>query len=195
MTIFTGLKRLGAGLIVASSLVVAGHSALAQELSDAHLAAARAAISALKSTDQFDIVIPAAAEQLKTELIRSNADLQEVISATIDEEALKIVPRRAGLEKEAAQIYAKSFTQEELTAIADFYNSAPGQKLIDNGPLVTRELIKSAEIWSSGIARDLAQNVNAALQAKIGARPKVDDETVPAPTTETAPTTEAAPKP
>ncbi|OCW57963.1 DUF2059 domain-containing protein [Hoeflea olei] len=178
MTIFTGLKRFGAGLIVASSLVIAGHSALAQDISDDHIAAARAAIAALKSTDQFDAVIPAAAEQLKVELIRSNADLQEVISATIDEEALKIVPRRADLEKEAAQIYAKAFTKEELQAIADFYNSGPGKKLIDNGPLVTRELIKSAEIWSSGIARDLAQNVNQALQEKIGARPKVGDEEV-----------------
>ncbi|MDP3525518.1 MAG: DUF2059 domain-containing protein [Hoeflea sp.] len=181
MTNFTGLKRFGAGLIVASSLVIVGHSARAQDLSPEHIAAARAAISALQSTDQFDAVIPVAAEQLKTELIRSNADLQEIISVTIDEEALKIVPRRADLEREAAQIYAKAFTQEELTAISDFYNSGPGRKLIDNGPLVTRELIKSAEIWSSGIARDLAQNVNTALQEKIGARPKVTDESTPAP--------------
>ena len=116
---------------------------------------------------------------MKTSLIRANADLQEVISTTIDEEALKIVPRRGDLEKEAAQIYAKAFTKEELTAIADFYNSGPGKKLIDNGPLVTRELIKSAEIWSAGISRDLAQNVNTALQEKIGARPKVDGEAKP----------------
>lgn len=179
MTILTGLKRFGAGVIVASSLAVAGHSAVAQELSEDHLQAARAAITALNSTDQFDGIIPASAEQLKTSLIRSNADLQEVISATIDEEALKIVPRRGDLEREAAQIYAKAFTKEELTAIADFYNSAPGKKLIDNGPLVTRELIKSAEIWSAGIGRDLAQNVNKALQEKIGARPKVEGEKQP----------------
>jgi len=191
MTIITGLKRFGAGMIVASSLALASQPALAQEISSEHLAAARAAITALKSTDQFDAVIPGTAEQLKVNLIRANADLQEIISATIDEEALKIVPRRADLEKEAAQIYAKAFTQEELTAIADFYNSPAGVKLIDNGPLVTRELIKSAEIWSSGIARDLADNTNKALQEKIGARPKVDGETVPAPVTDPVP----APKP
>lgn len=178
MTIFTGLKRFGVGVIVASTFAIASHSALAQDASEAQLAAARSAITALKATDQFDAIIPSAAEQLKTELIRSNADLQEVISTTIDEEALKIVPRRGDLEKEAAQIYAKSFTQEELTAIADFYNSPAGKKLIENGPLVTRELIKSAEIWASGVSRDLAQNVNVALQAKIGARPKVTDEAV-----------------
>ncbi|WP_322990270.1 MULTISPECIES: DUF2059 domain-containing protein [unclassified Hoeflea] len=176
MTILTGLKRFGAGMIVASSLVAAGHSASAQDISDAHLAAARAAITALGSTDQFDAIIPATAEQLKTSLIRANADLQEVISTTIDEEALKIVPRRGDLEREAAQIYAKAFTQEELTAIAEFYTSPPGKKLIENGPLVTRELIKSAEIWSSGISRDLAENVNKSLQETIGARPKVNVE-------------------
>ncbi|MDP2733016.1 MAG: DUF2059 domain-containing protein [Hoeflea sp.] len=187
MTIFTGLKRFGAGMIVASSLALASQPALAQEISSEHLAAARAAITALKSTDQFDAVIPASAEQLKVNLIRANADLQEIISATIDEEALKIVPRRADLEKEAAQIYAKAFTQEELTAIADFYNSPAGVKLIENGPLVTRELIKSAEIWSSGIGRDLAENTNKALQEKIGARPKVDGEAAPEATPAPAP--------
>jgi hypothetical protein len=45
------------------------------------------------------------------QLIRANADLQEVISTTVDEEALKIVPRRGDLEREAAQIYAKAFTE------------------------------------------------------------------------------------
>lgn len=173
MTIFTGLKHFGAGMIVISSLALAGQAATAQELSEDHLLAARSAITALRSTDQFDAIIPAAAEQLKTSLIRANADLQEIISTTVDDEALKIVPRRGDLEREAAAIYAKAFTKEELTAIADFYNSAPGRKLIDNGSLVTRELIKSAEIWSAGIARDLAENVNKSLQAAVGARPKV----------------------
>jgi len=176
MTILTGLKRFGAGMIVISSLAAASHSAVAQEVADDHLAAARAAISALGSTDQFDAIIPGAAEQLKTNLIRANADLQEVISDTVDEEALKIVPRRGDLEKEAAQIYAKSFSKEELTAIADFYNSPTGEKLIENGPLVTREVIKAAEIWSSGVARDLNVNVNKVLEEKVGSRPKVDEQ-------------------
>jgi len=175
MTILTGLKRFGAGMILASSLAVASHSVVAQELSDDHIAAARAAITALKSTDQFDQIIPAAAEQLKTNLIRANADLQEVISVTVDEEALKIVPRRGDLEKEAAQIYAKAFSKEELTAIADFYNSAAGKKLIETGPLVTREVIKSVDIWSSGVSRDLADNVNKSLQEKVGERPTLSD--------------------
>ena len=176
MTILTGLKRFGAGMIVISSLAVAGHSAVAQEIGEDHLAAARTAISALGSTDQFDGIIPGAAEQLKINLIRANADLQQVISDTVDEEALKIVPRRADLEKEAAQIYAKAFSKEELVAIANFYSSDAGKKLIETGPLVTRELIKSADIWSSGVTRDLADSVNKAIETKVGERPKLAED-------------------
>lgn len=176
MTIFTGLKRFGAGMIVISSLAVAGHSAVAQELSEDHLAAARSAIAALGSTDQFDAIIPEGAEELKINMIRANADLQEVISATVDEEALKIVPRRGDLEKEAAQIYAKAFTKEELTAIAEFYSSPAGKKLIETGPLVTRELVKSADIWAAGVARDMAANVKKSLTEKVGERPTLSDD-------------------
>ncbi|MGJ8570244.1 MAG: DUF2059 domain-containing protein [Hoeflea sp.] len=175
MTILTGLKRFGAGMIVISSLATASHSALAQEVSEDHLAAARTAIAALGATDQFDALIPGTAEQLKVNLIRANADLQEVISATVDEEALKIVPRRGDLEKEAAQIYAKSFSKEELLAIADFYSSAAGKKLIENGPLVIREVMKAAEIWSSGMARDLRVNVSKTLEEKVGERPTMPE--------------------
>lgn len=175
MTIFTGLKRMGAGMIVASSLAFASQAAVAQEVSDDHLAAARAAITALQATDQFDAIIPAAAERLKISLIRANGDLQEIISETVDAQALEIVGRRADLEREAAQIYAKTFTKEELVAITDFYNSEPGKKLIDNGALVTRELLKSAEIWTAGVNRDLAENVNKKLQEVVGARPRLED--------------------
>ena len=176
MTILTGLKRFGAGMIVISSLATVSHSALAQEISDDHLAAARTAIAALGATDQFDAIIPGTAEQLKMNLIRANADLQEVISVTVDEEALKIVPRRGDLEKEAAQIYAKAFSKEELTAIAEFYSSDAGKKLIENGPLVIREVVKAAEIWSSGMARDLRVNVSKVLEEKVGERPRLAEE-------------------
>ena len=176
MTILTGLKRFSAGMIVISGLAAASHSVQAQEISDDHLAAARTAIAALGSTDQFDRIIPGTAEQLKVNLIRANADLQEVISTTVDEEALKIVPRRSDLEKEAAQIYAKAFSKEELTEIAEFYSSPTGKKLIESGPLVIREVMKAAEIWSSGVARDLNVNVSNALAEKVGERPRMTDD-------------------
>jgi uncharacterized protein len=78
---------------------------------------------------------------------------------------MALASRRADLEKEAAMAYAKVFSEKELTEIATFYNSDSGKKLLDSGPAVTRELLKAAEIWQNGVARDLAQQVGETLAA------------------------------
>ena len=75
------------------------------------------------------------------------------------------MPRRTDLEKEAALAYARVFSEEDLNAIAAFYNSEAGKKLLSDGPIVTRELFKAADIWQRGVARDLAQSVGAKLAA------------------------------
>jgi hypothetical protein len=89
--------------------------------------------------------------------------------------------RRGDLEREAAQIYAKAFTEEELTAIADFYNSpARVRKLIENGPLVTRELLKSADIWSvrESVATWPRTSTRCIQEDQVGERPKVSNDKV-----------------
>ncbi|PWW04463.1 hypothetical protein DFR52_1011161 [Hoeflea marina] len=200
MKISTGFKRSGAAVIVASGLVLGGfiaNPAFAQDATPEHVAAARTAIAALGATDQFDAILPNAAEQLKASLIQSTPDLQEEISATVDEKVYDLVPRRGDLEREAAAIYAKTFSEADLKAIADFYSSDAGKHLIENGPLVTRELLKAAEIWSNGIQRDLSTEVATALQAKLGDRTKLikpATEGADAPA-DTAPPTLVAPKP
>ncbi len=144
--------------------------ASAQDISDTHIKAARAALDALNATDQFDAILPQAAAALKAELIQKNPDLQQNISQIVDEKTLALVSRRADLEKEAATVYARVFSEEDLAAIATFYNSGPGKKLLTEGPIVTRELIKAAEIWQRGVARDLAQSVGTELAKVIAAQ-------------------------
>ena len=141
--------------------------ALAKEIAESHLKAARAAVAAIHATEEFDKILPQAANALKAELIRKNPDLQEVIVKIVDEETLALAARRADLEKEAALAYAKVFTEADLTAIADFYNTDTGRRLLEAGPIVTRELFKAADIWQRGIARDLATGVGSKLAAII----------------------------
>lgn len=148
----------------------AAASAFAQEeISDEHRAAAREAIRALGATDQFDQILPRAAAQLKSTLIQATPNYEDAIDVTVDEVALALAGRRADLEREAALIYARNFTEEELEAISEFYNSEAGQKLLDRGADVTRELLRSAEIWANGISRDLATETDTALEARLGA--------------------------
>jgi hypothetical protein len=147
----------------ASAVVLLSLPAQAQEVSPDHLQAARAAVSAIKATDPFDAILPQAAAILKQNLIQKNPDMQEVIIKTVDEKTIALAPRRADLEKEAALAYAKVFSADELNAIATFYGSTAGQKLLTEGPLVVRDLAKAADIWQRGVARDLAAEVGKSL--------------------------------
>jgi hypothetical protein len=142
--------------IVAMLAPVVSH---AQDVSDSHLAAARSAIAELGATDPFDAILPATAQGLKGRLIANNPDLEQEISEIVDEQTLALVSRRGDLEGEAARIYASAFTEEELNAISGFYETEPGKKLLQNGPIIAREVSVSAEIWARGIERDLLENV------------------------------------
>ena len=120
MSIIMRVKTGCAGLMIAA-VMTAGAPAFAQEPSESHLAAARQAITALHATDEFDAILLNAALQLKGNLIQATPDIQPEIDETVDEVAISLASRRGDLEKEAAAIYAKTFTEEELTTIADFY--------------------------------------------------------------------------
>ncbi len=141
----------------------------AQEVADSHLAKAREAIAAIKATDQFDQVLPASAFALKEQLIQKDPNLIDKISEVVDDETIKLATRRGDMEREAALAYARVFSEEELAAITEFYKSPVGQKLITDGPIATREMIKAGEIWQAGIARDLAEAVGKRLQDEVGA--------------------------
>ena len=159
-----GWAKLTLVAIVAATIAIPGQLR-AQEISDDHRAAARTAITALRATDPFDAILPVSAESLKTRLISNNPDLEGEISAIVDEETLALVTRRAILENEAALIYAEVFSEQELIQIAEFYATEAGQKLIDNGPIVAREVSGAAGIWRRGIERDLLDNVIAKMNA------------------------------
>lgn len=189
MTLVNRVRHLSAALAAAAVLALA-FPAAAQEVSESHLKAARAAIDAVNATDQFDVILPQAAAALKAELIQKNPDLQQLILQTVDEKTLGLAGRRADLEKEAATAYARTFSEDELNAIATFYNSAAGKKLLTEGPIVTRQVIQAAEIWQRGVARDLAQSVGEVLNKVSGAQAQ---PVSPAPEGEAAPADGAAP--
>lgn len=165
MTSMIHARRLATAFGAILILAVA-QPAFSQDVSESHLKAARAAIDSLGATEEFDLILPGAAQSLKGELIQKDPNLQDVIVETVDEEALKLAPRRGDLEKEAALAYARNFTEEELNAIAAFYTSPGGIAFKTKSPLVTRDVLQAADIWQKGLARDLAVAVNESLNKK-----------------------------
>jgi hypothetical protein len=156
------VRGLVAGLTLACAV---SSAATAQDISESHFAAARAALAAIDATDPYDNILPVAAEQLKARLISNNIDLEAEISQIVDDQAIALVKRRGDLENEAARVYASAFSEDELKAIADFYTSEAGRKLLESGPIAAREIANAARIWGAGIERDLLENVTNALNA------------------------------
>jgi uncharacterized protein len=173
MTFAKRVRYLTFTLAALAALAVSG-TAYAQDISESHLKAARAAVDAINATDQYDGILPAAAQALKTQLIQKNPDLQELIVKTVDEQTIKLVSRRGDLEREAALAYARVFSEQQCNDIATFYKSEAGLKLLSDGPIVTRELIKAANIWQNGVARDLAQAVGESLSATLKEMPPLE---------------------
>jgi hypothetical protein len=176
------IKFAGFGRAIAATLIISASLAgavKAQEVTEDQIKAARGAIDALGATATFDRILPNVAERLKATLIQSSPNYEQQINAVVDEQALTLAARRADLEREAASIYSKTFTQDELKAIADFYSSPVGKKLLKDGPIATRELVKAAEIWASGVQRDLLVESEKKLAAIIGEIPASTDEGQP----------------
>lgn len=182
MTLLSRVRMVAAGVAIASLFAVS--QGLSQEISETHMKAARAAVGAIKATQEFDTILPAAARALKAQLTQQSPDLFDVIEKTVNEKAMAMTARYGDLEKEAAAAYAKVFNEAELNAIAAFYSSDAGKKLLSDGPIVTRELLKAADIWQRGVARDLAVQVAEVLStqgAPTTPNPNVTQPVAPAP--------------
>ncbi|WP_157015460.1 DUF2059 domain-containing protein [Mesorhizobium xinjiangense] len=163
MTLFRTVRRHSTA-IVAAVLVAWSIPAAAQDISESHLKAARTAVATINATDEFDNILPQAAQALKIELINKDPNLEDLINQTVDTKAIELASRRADLEREAALAYARVFTEQELNEISAFYQTEAGKKLIAQGPIVMRSVYQAAEIWQRGLARDLAQEVAAVLE-------------------------------
>ncbi|MBL4598031.1 MAG: DUF2059 domain-containing protein [Rhizobiaceae bacterium] len=149
-------------LIPVLMMSVAGVSA--QEATQAHLDAAKAAINASKTTVPLDGILPSIAIRTKTTLIDARPDLADRISDVVDNASIELASRRGDLEGEIAHIYVRVFTEKELTEIANFYGSETGQKLLSEAPIIERQIKESSRTWGAGIQRDLNQTVSKKLK-------------------------------
>ncbi len=146
--------------------VGAVQSVVAQEATESHLTAAKRAITATRSTDRLDIILPQMAEEAKAELIRNRPDEEAQLTVLVDEAALTFASRRGDLENEVAQVFAKVFSEAELVSIADFYESEAGKKFLAESPIVVREMTEASRIWAGGVQRDLQALIQEKLKEK-----------------------------
>lgn len=153
---------LAVAMIVALAVNAPG-IASAQEVSEEHMEAARAAVAASQMTRQLDSILPGLGEQTKQQLIAGRPDAAEQINAIVDEVTLSLAGRRGDLEAEIARGYARLFTVDELNEIAAFYSTDTGKKLVEQLPVIGRSIAQASRVWSAGVQRDMREMVREKL--------------------------------
>jgi hypothetical protein len=162
MTLIGNFVRTAA--IAAALVTLPVSTLLAQEISASQLAAALDVINATTAARSFDTQLPQIANEVTNRLIRARPDLHQEIADTVQAVALKLVVRRRELDQDVARVYAKTFNEDELKAIAIFLKSPAGQKYQNDGPAVFRDTLQAVQSWSDRVGGELLDKTKEELK-------------------------------
>jgi uncharacterized protein len=156
---------LGVAALVMTAVVLAA-SGRADEITPSHMAAALEAVHSAKASKGFDNVLPLISEKVQDQIIRIRPDLYKQITDVVQQEALKLVGRRADLDNDVARIWANAFSEDELKAISAFYKSPAGLKFVNIGPQVVAGSLQAVKGWSDRVGQELLEKSREALKTQ-----------------------------
>lgn len=157
------------GLAMLAAVGVAATPARAQETSDiprAHMALAQQAIELSGAAAGFDDILPLVAEQTKGLFIRSNPALTSEIEEVTDAVALEFARKRADLDITIQGVWARRFSEAELSEIITFYQSPVGTKLARLSPEMLALSVGAAKQWSDELSTSLVTRVREEMQKR-----------------------------
>jgi hypothetical protein len=140
--------------------------ARAQDISESHLRAALSVIAAQPAFEDYNGILPRLMTEVQGRLTVQRLDLYKEISTAAMDVALQLAARRADLNNDLARIWARSFTEEELNAIAAFFRSPAGMKLSELGPQMIESSNQAAQTWGERLGEELFQRTVAELQSR-----------------------------
>lgn len=137
-----------------------------EEFAQSHLDAAKRLVNTTKALGAFDDILPVLSEQTKTLFIQSDPSRTQEMTDVTDKVALNLAKKRSELNKVIYEIWARRFSEQELTELADFYSTPLGIKLADQGPSITALAIGAARQWQDMISTEMVSIVREELDKK-----------------------------
>ncbi|HET6390866.1 DUF2059 domain-containing protein [Hyphomicrobium sp.] len=146
--------------IIALCLVFFSGAAFAEdpkpaEPDPARVAAARDLLEVTGVTKQMDGMAQAMTRGFAKGANASSSEAGKKMSDQFDESMKKLLAYQDQMITDFANLYAETFTAEEMKAVADFYRSGPGAKFVAKTPELMK---KGAEIgmkYSNKIAEEM----------------------------------------
>jgi hypothetical protein len=121
----------------------------------ARVAAARDLLEVTGVTKQMDGMVEAMSRGFAKGADADNSEAGKKLSDQFDSSMKKLLAYKDQMITDFANLYAETFTAEEMKAVADFYRSGPGAKFIAQTPELMK---KGAEIgmkYSAKIADEM----------------------------------------
>ena len=130
------------------------------------LAAAKEMMEASRVDRQFAQVMPLLLDHLKESFSRVAPDKRAIIENVFEQMQSKFISRRAELLDEIAGLYAQRLEAAEMRAVAEFYRSPVGAKLIDAQPQIMQDSMLAGQRWGQRIGQEIEEEARRELKRR-----------------------------
>src|SRR3974390_611776 len=131
----------------------------AQAPSPEPLAAARELVNAITPTEQMKALLPKSVQAMKPAIVRDRPAVERDFDMIAPGKLAAAYARVPELVEMVAQIYARTFTANELHEIQAFYVTPTGQKLRQNLAVITKETTTLGQQFGKSLTADLYQQI------------------------------------
>jgi uncharacterized protein len=156
----SNLLRIAAAVLC---VTFAASTTYAQDSNAEKMAAAKELLVASNADKQFEIILPIIFNQLRQNMPPALKEV-EAREKIFDKILAKALERRQEVIDQIAGIYVELLTVDEMKAIAAFYKTPVGQKLITVMPQLAQKSMEVGNAWGMKIAQEAMQKVNEEAQ-------------------------------
>lgn len=151
---------------IAVALGLSSLAAYAQQPSAAAISTAKDIINTTGANTLFTPLIAGVVEQAKILLLQQNPNLSKVLTEVADKMRADLAPRFDEIGNQLANLYATSFTEQELKDLLAFYKSPLGKKLLIEQPKIADASLKFAQNWANALSDEVIAKMRAELKKR-----------------------------
>ena len=140
--------------------------ASAEEPTPAAVAVAKELIVLKGSTQLWDAVVPGVIEQVKAVFMQTNPALGKELNDVAAQLRTEYAPRASQLVDQVAQLYARTFTEQELKDALTFYKSPLGRKIVTEEPKVLDDGFRRIQQWANKFSEEVMSKMRAEMKKK-----------------------------
>lgn len=150
-------------IAVIALALVAGRPAVAQSQSPASspdtLAAARELVAASHAAEQLKTLLPLIMLQLKPAIVQGRPEIARDYDAVMPALIESMTARSDAFAAGIAEIYAHTFTADELRQVTAFYHSPVGQSFLEKMPTIAQESMAMGQKFGQEVAGDMRERM------------------------------------